>query len=291
MHIRHLPCEHSILVDKNDIPGNHALFNPSADGPYIYIRGDEHSSTDECNYVIIHNESTKQTHKIESPMLFLKPSANLFKGIEDLRIVIFQGKVWFSGTTTHASYKMTNELIVGYFNTAMTCVEKLSVVDIGTLPVKNVCPFVWKNKMHLLDTYLLKIYEVSIDEDSGEFVATKVKDITYAGGIDKTPKRGSTSPVHLHGNTWGFVVHDIIFNDDLRLVTRLSYYHHWVEMDMERGVITFVSSPFWCVHWGIEYVSGIRYNKITHDVELFAGIQDSLPVKIVTKLHDLRIGK
>lgn len=291
MHIRHLPCKHDMLVDKQQIPPNHALFNPSADSHYVYIRANKHSPTDECNYALIFDENKKTTHRIESPMHMLKPSANLFKGIEDLRIVVFQDRIWFSGTTTHASYKMTNELIVGHFDKNLTCVEKMSVVDIGSLPVKNVCPFVWKDELHLLDAYLHKVYKIGVDETTGEFVATCVKKINAGMGIPESGFRGSTSPVHLHGNIWGFVVHDIIFNDDARLVTRLSYYHHWVEIDMERGVIVYVSSPFWCVHWGIEYISGIRYDKNTSSVELFLGIQDTLPVRVVTTLQDLRVGK
>ena len=295
MYIRHLPCKHSFLIDKNQIPPNHALYNPSADGPFLYIRANEHSAVDEKNYVILFDETQKTMRRIDSPMHTLQPSANLFKGIEDLRIVVFEGHVWFSGTTTHASYKMTNELIVGYFDKGLSSVEKMSVVDIGSLPVKNVCPFVMDGKLKLIDTYLGKIYEVSVEEDSGEIVATCKKTISYASGISSKQGakwyRGSTSPVHLHGNTWGLVVHDIIFNDDAKLVTRLSYFHYWVEMDMSRGVITFVSSPFWCLHWGIEYISGIRYNKTTNVVELFLGVQDSLPVRITTTLQDLRIGK
>lgn len=291
MHIRHLPCQHDLLVDKKEIPPNHAMFNPSADGSYVYIRANQHSEVDESNFVIIYNEDKKSLHRIESPMNLLKPSANLFKGIEDLRIVVYRDLVWFTGTTTHASYKMTNELLVGHFDKDLKCVEKMSVVDIGTLPVKNVCPFVWKNELHLLDAFLKKIYKVDVDESTGEFVATLVQTIETAHGVDTTAYRGSTSPVHLHGNIWGYVVHDIIFNDDLRLVTRLSYIHHWVEIDMERGMIVFISSPFWCVHWGIEYVSGIRYHKKLNTVELFLGIQDAVPVRVATKLHDLRIGK
>ena len=291
MYVRHLPCAHSFLVDREAIPKNVVLYNPSASGPYIYIRANEHSQVDEYNYILIFNDDTKQLLRIESPMNILKPSANLFKGIEDLRIMQYQNRIWFSGTTTHASYKMTNELVVGYFDETMTRVEKMSVVDIGTLPVKNVCPFVWNERLHLIDTFLRKIYEISVDEESGNIVATCIKKIEYGHGIDTKAYRGSTSPVHLHGNTWGFVVHDIIFNDELRLVTRLSYIHHWVEMDMERGVITFVSSPFWCVHWGIEYVSGIRYDKTSNKVELFLGVQDTTPMQVLTTLQNLRVGK
>lgn len=291
MYIRHLPCSVTVLVDKGHIPPNNAMFNPSATENFIYIRANEQTSVDETNYALIYDETRKTTHKIGSPMHMLKPSANLFKGIEDLRIVMFRDRIWFSGTTTHATYKMTNELVVGHFDKGLTCVEKMSVVDIGSLPVKNVCPFVWKDELCLIDTYLQNIYEVHVDEDSGEFVATFLKKITPGSGIAKTGFRGSTSPVHLHGNTWGYVVHDIIFNDDLKLVTRLSYYHYWVEMDIERGVITFMSSPFWCAHWGIEYVSGLRYNKQTNVIQLFVGIQDSVPVLVNSTLQDVRIGK
>lgn len=291
MYIRHLPCHQMLLVEKEKIPANNALFNPSADAQFIYIRGNEHSSTDECNYAIVVDEKNKTIKRIDSPMDKLKPSANLFKGIEDLRIVVFKGRIWFSGTTTHASYKMTNELIVGYFDENLTCVEKLSVIDIGSLPVKNVCPFVRNNKLQLLDSYLHKMYDVSVDESSGELIATLTKQITYGKGIQDKGLRGSTSPVHLHGNIWGYVVHDIIYNDDARLVTRLSYYHYWVEIDIERGVIVFVSTPFWCVHWGIEYISGIRYDKENNIVELFMGVQDMIPVRVTATLQDLRIGK
>jgi hypothetical protein len=296
MYIRRLPGKKGVLLDKNNIPQNHVFFNPSADGPYVYIRATRHTRVDETNYVIIHNDITKTVHTIESPMDKLAPTANLFQGIEDLRIVCYHDRVWFSGTCTHASDHMTNELVVGHFDQALTKVERISVVDIGSRPVKNVCPFVWKDKLHLLDAYLRVIYllEEEVDENTNKFqrfVATKVKDITSAQGVPNKGFRGSTSPVHLHGNTWGFIVHDIIFNDNSTLVTRLAYYHHWVEMDMERGVVTYFSSPFWCSHWGIEYISGIRYNKETSEVELFMGVQDNTPVKCVTTLADLRAGK
>lgn len=295
MYIRRLPGKRGLLLDTSNLPQNQVFFNPSADGPYVYIRTTVHTPVDETNHLILHNEDTKMTYNIPSPLHLLKENCNLFKGIEDLRIVIYNKRIWFSGTTTHASEHMTNEMVVGHLDEKLTCVERMSVIDIGIRPVKNVCPFVYNGTLRLIDPYLRAIYEVDEEvNDNNEFVRFrihKVCDITAAQGIPDKGYRGSTSPVHLHGNTWGFVVHDIIFNDNEQLVTRLAYYHHWVEIDMERAVVTYFSSPFWCLHWGIEYISGIRYKKESNEIELFMGIQDNKPAKCVTTLADLRVGK
>jgi hypothetical protein len=295
LYIRHLPGKPEMLIDKSKFPNNVVLFNPSADGPYIYIRTNQHSPTCETNSITIFNQDNNKLHLIGPPMDILKPNANLFKGIEDLRIVVFEGQIWFTATTTHASDNMTNELLFGCLDRDLQRVIDMSVVDIGVLPVKNVCPFVWQDKIFLLDAYLRKIYNVAKDPDTGKFVATVEKDLILAMGVPDKKYRGSTSPIHLHGNTWGFIVHDIIFNDDIRLVTRLAYFHHWVEMDVVRGVITFVSAPFWCTTWGIEYISGIRMkqkdNPGKNKIELYMGVHDENAVLFETTIEDLRIGK
>jgi hypothetical protein len=302
-HIRRLPAKVMTIVDEKSIPQNHVLFNPSYAHPIIYLRGIEHFTTKEINYALLFNSVTKESTKVESPAAFLAPTVNLFQGIEDLRICWAPDPVrkddgarrlWFSGTTTHASARMTNELIVGYFAHDLRTVEHLSAVDIGSLPVKNVCPFVWKNKLHLLDTFKQDIFEVVIERDEGGAIAlsaVRVRKLVPAGGVPKEGVRGSTSPVHLHGNTWGCVVHDIIFNDNTKLVTRLSYYHHWMEFDIETGAVTFLSTPFWIAHWGIEYVSGLHYDAATGEVTLYVGEADRSCVMAKTTLHDLRCGK
>lgn len=291
LYIRHLPGHAERMIDPSSVPKDHVLFNPSFADPIIYVRAIRHTPIQENNFVMLYDTTTKQMHKIDSPWDMMAKTVNLFQGIEDLRICWYNGYLWFAGTTTHMTKKMTNELIVGHFDKDLTKVERISAVDIGSLPVKNVCPFVWKDRLCLLDTFLESVYEVS--EDNGEdnkfvkFVATKIK--TLHGWPERY--RGSTSPVHLHGNTWGCVVHDIIFNDNTKLVTRLSYIHHWMEFDVETGAITFVSTPFWVAHWGIEYVSGINYNKDNGKVILHLGVNDAQPVMFYTTVHDLRIGK
>lgn len=286
------------IIDPKSIPDNHVLFNPSYAHPIIYIRGTEHTSTKETNFALLHNTDTKTNTKVPSPMELLARTVNLFQGIEDLRICWAKRhdgarRLWFTGTTTHASSHMTNELIVGYFNEGLNRVEYLTPVDIGSLPVKNVCPFVWKDKLHLLDTFKQDVFYVKMEDVKGKLhiSAVPIKKLVPGKGIPSEGYRGSTSPVHLHGNTWGCVVHDIIFNDNTKLVTRLSYIHHWMEFDIETGVITFFSTPFWVAHWGIEYVSGIHYDTKSGEVTLYIGEADRSCVMARTTLDNLRIGK
>ena len=301
IYIRHLPGSASRLVDEKAVPQNHVMFNPSYSHPILYLRINRHSATQETNIVVLHNVETKQSFTIESPDSMLQKTVNLFQGIEDLRICWFDDKLWFSGTCTHASPNMTSELVVGHFNKELTKVERMSHVDIGSIPVKNVCPFVLDNKLMLLDIFLKAIYvvadkmEVDVDDETRMswtcFTATKVRDLTTGQGLSIDGYRGSTSPVHLHGNTWGCVVHDIIFNDQASLVTRLSYIHHWVEFDVATGVVSFVSSAFWVAHWGIEYVSGIYMDKNENTVTLYLGVNDNMPVSFKTTLANIRHGK
>ena len=289
-YVRKLPCASGLMIDEKQIPQNMAMLNPSKAGPYTYIRQIEYMTSGEENSMLIHDERTGKVTHINTPWNQMPKTVNLFRGIEDLRLCEFEGRIWFGGTATHISDNMDNELVVGYFNKEMTKVEKVQMVDIGSRPVKNVIPFVYKSKLVLLDVFLRKIYELKTNEDTKEWYVETFKTLTPAAGVSTEKYRGSTSPIHLHGSIYGCIVHDIIFNDNKRLVTRLSYLHHWLEFDIETGLVTFISTSFWLAHWGIEYVSGIEKDK-DGKINLFVGIQDKLPMKCVTTLSDLRVGK
>lgn len=305
MKIRRLPTVAlGPLVETAAFPPNTALFNPSAAGDYIYIRATQHTATDEQNSIILHHEPTKTTRTLANPNAGLAPTANLFKGLEDLRLAMWRGRLWFTATTTHASAAYNNEMVCGVFAEGMDRIERMSPLALGPLPVKNVVPFAdeARDVLCLLDTWRATIYdvvEVRDEEDPEVFVKfalSKRRELTPGSGMPTEKFRGSTSPIRLHGNTWGFVVHNIIFNDNTGLTTRLAYYHHYVEADFERGRITFFSAPFWIAHWGIEYVSGLRKVDADADadrglVELYFGIDDTRPMKAVVRLSDLRVGK
>jgi len=307
IYIRHLPGTAAKIVDDKIIPPNNVFFNPSIAWPILYIRRIEHFKTKEVNSVFLYNLENQKNYIIHSPMDMLKKNVNLFTGIEDLRICWYKDRLWFSGTCTHVSPNMTSELLVGYFNKDLSTVEKLSHVDIGSFPVKNVCPFVVGDDLLLFDIFKNAIYKCTelyetctdtLDTNTTttkqepkwiKFIATKINSLVPAPGLSIEGFRGSTSPVHLHGNTYGVIVHDIIFNDQASLITRLSYLHIWMEFDVVSGVVTFVSTPFWVAHWGIEYVSGfmIKDNIVT----IFLGLNDQSAVSFTTTIQDLRVRK
>jgi hypothetical protein len=302
IYIRRLPGEKSLLMDTQQYPQQFKFYNPSAAGDWIYIRITEHTSNAMKNKILMYNAKSKTTSTVDCPWDKLAPSMNLFQGIEDLRLCLFKDRLWFTAATTHASDSMGNELLLGYFNDSVTTVEYLTVLDIGSRPVKNVCPFVFCNQLRLFDMFQQKIYQVYEDldalEDEEKYVAATVKQLKVvcnAGPLmatSDTKFRGSTSPVHLHGNTWGVIAHDIIFNDTPNILMRCSYVHHWIEFDIVRGVITFISRPFFVAHWGIEYISGIQYDKNkSNPVSLYIGIDDKQPLLCKTTLAHLRVGK
>jgi hypothetical protein len=288
LYIRKLPAAHGPIIDEKQIPPNTCLYNPSKAGNYTYIRQTENTPGYDLNSMLLHHADTGKIHHINSPYDRMPKTVNLFKGIEDLRLCEFEGRVWFGGTSTHISESMNNELVVGYFNKEVTGIERVEHVDIGSVPVKNVVPFVHAGKLLFLDIYLKKIY--ALLEKEGKWEVEVYKELSLGSGVSNEKYRGSTAPIHLHGSVYGCVVHDIIFNDNKRLVNRLSYIHHWYEFDIVTGLVTFISRGFWVAHWGIEYISGIE-REVDGKVALYLGIHDKLPVKALTRVSDLRVGK
>lgn len=290
LYIRRLPGTRSRLIDAKTVTNGLVCFNPSKSGKYTYIRATERTENGEVNHILIYDDATKHLHNIPFDASLLMPCVNLFRGLEDLRICEYEGRLWFTATTTHATEHMTNEMLLGRFDESMTRVEFLQVLELGCRPIKNVCPFVDKNnKLCLLDLFKARIYECErVTGETEQCQTTCIQTLAWHAGQPEF-YRGSTSPVHISGNTWGCIAHDIIFNDQLPLVTRLSYLHHWVEFDIVRGAVTFVSSPFWIGHWGVEYVSGI--DKKDESITLYLGIMDQDTLMCTTTLSDLRCGK
>ena len=297
LYVRRLPGTRSRLIDAPAVVKNLICFNPSKGGPYVYIRATEHSAVSETNHILIYDERQKTLKKVPYNMAgVLVQTVNLFTGLEDLRLCMWKDRLWFTATTTHASNHMTNEMLLGRFNETVDAVEFLQVIEIGIRPVKNICPFVLNDELHLLDLYMSRIYKCTCEVEEARI------DLSEKWAIECTTTlewhagephfyRGSTSPIHLHGNTWGCIAHDIIFNDNTQLVTRLSYLHHWIEFDIVRGAVTFVSSPFWIAHWGVEYVSGIDCDVNGQKITLYLGVMDREALACDTTLPDLRCGK
>jgi len=291
LHVRRLPGRaHKFIDDKALLEKSTVCYNPSRAGPYTYVRATVHSKIDEVNHVILFDGEELVFNKNMGRRL--QPTLNLFQGIEDLRLAMHGERLWFTATCTHASESMNNEMLLGVFTEDVRDIEHMEVIDVGPLPAKNVCPFVKDDALHLLDLYRSKIYRVDDSEDpdrGSRWKLTPVQELRWHAG-EPGVYRGSTSPIHLHGSIWGCVGHDIIFNDSRLLKTRLAYLHHWIEFDIERGVVTFVSGPFWIRHWGVEYVSGI-HKEGDSGIKLYLGVMDRMALIFNTTLADLRCGK
>ena len=291
--VRKLPCSVGKVIDESTLPQGTVLFNPSVASPILYLRGMTMSSVTNANFVVLHNMLNKTTLEINDKTQLL-PTANVYTGLEDLRIAWFAKdgvkRLWFTATCSHASHEMNNELVVGYFSDSLKDIERMSVVDMGfPPPIKNICPFVHDGVLKLLDVTTKSIFILE-DSEKG-FEVSNVATMRPMAGIKWLNNfRGSTSPVHLHGNLWGCVIHDIIYNS-VECGQKLSYIHHWIEFDVITGDITFLSSPFWIAHWGIEFVSGILLNYEDDSVRLYVGVNDSRCVVAKTTLYDLRVGK
>ena len=295
LHVRQLPANISQIISDEGVPKEQSLFNPSIAGNFLYVRLNIHAPTSEQNHILIIDIAKGSQHVIPSPDKLLAKTCNLYQGLEDLRICLYKNRLWFTATSTHSTNHMKSEMVLGYFDTKLTCVEHLAFIDVGTRPSKNVCPFVVKDKLMLVDFYTSSVFELCENPESDgkkeDIRIRKVLSLKFGAGIPQNTYRGSTSPVHLRGNTWGCVVHDIIFCDKQVLVTQLSYLNHWVEFDISTGVISFVSTPFFIAHWGVEFISGISYSEDKRSVDLYFSIQDNKALVAKTNIDLLRVGK
>lgn len=298
LHVRCLPGTKGYIIDPNSkFPPNVAFYNPSATDDYVCIRVTEFLPTEDRSDMLLSKSATKETIQIKSPYeTFLKSTQNIYKGLEDVRIVNFNDKLWFTSSCTHATSSMLNELMVGYFNSERTEIEYCQYVRIGTPPIKNICPFVSNNKLHLLDIYENTITILSYHETSDIKISIEsTLNLTILPKHSYGRIRGSTSPIHLHGNIWGCVVHSVILNDAPTRTTQLSYLHHWMEFDIYRSAVTYISTPFWCMHWGVEFISGCLMKQKEKDeepkIQLYLGVRDKLPAVIETTISHLRMGR
>ncbi len=296
MHVRRLVGTKGVLMDPQVMTPQIAFYNPSAADDWICIRVSEFTSTEDRSDMLLCNTKTKETKRISSPYDMLQPTMNIYKGLEDVRIVRFQGRLWFTASCTHASSAMLNELVVGYFTPALDAVEYCQKVDLGAdtrPPIKNIVPYVWKDRLWVMDVLQQKMYALEENAEK-RILVTNAREIAFPVVHNYGRLRGSTNPVHLHGNLWGCVVHSILFNDTPIKEIQLAYMHHWMEFDMERGCVTYLSTPFWCMNWGVEFVSGCtieRREGREECVHLYLGLRDKQPAKVETTLVHLRVSK
>jgi hypothetical protein len=272
-------------------------FNPSRAGNVLYVRVSktEGGMVVHKSDILLLDAATEET-KVLLPSPSPHPTKNMYQGLEDLRLCSFKDRVWFTATCTHASKKQTNEMMLGRFSPTLESVDYLHPFTVAAAAAtasatKNVVPFVCRQQstLMLLDVMQLAIFEAQVEDMESPPTITKKNQLKIPKCYQADfPLKGSTSPVWLHGSTWGCVVHDVIDN---RFPNRNGYLHRWMEFDLVAGTVTFLSRPFIVSHWGIEYVSGI-HKPMDKDgaIVLYYGIQDRVAMKCETTLGQLRMG-
>lgn len=291
LQVRQLKAVKQQLVDANAIPKGLILTNPSVAGDIVCMRQIEYKDAKNVNSMMLHNMKTSTSIHVETPWDLLMPSNGMYVGLEDVRIVWYKDRLMFTATCTHASLSYQSEMVVGMFNEGLNGIERMSYVPFGDPPVKNICPFVVGDDLLLLDIMSLNIHKVQ-EEVAPEGTWKAYKAVPWKSlSCLKNELRGSTTPVHLHGSTWGCIVHDIVCNNNTitQTVTKLAYFHYWLEFDIDRGVVTYLSSPFFIARFGVEFVSGIAYDKSNQEVQLFQGVDDKTCIIASTSLHELRL--
>ena len=291
--VRKLPSRIELLFDESSTIPRFTYYNPSSSYPYIYVRATERvenmggAGPANINHMFVYSYATNRMTMIDIPHNVLRLSYNVHQGIEDTRLFIYKGRLWFLSTSTHAACSMMSEMLIGYYNDSISKIEFAQHIDFGIRPLKNLCPFVFRDRIYTIDFYTFRMYEIVVDEEGVVPVYRKCLEVAPSMRIRKHMIRGSTSPIHLHGNLWGCVVHEHIPKVPKGAFAYVSY---WLEFDMERGVITFVSDPFYVSIFGIEFVSGIEYYRDRDEIELYLGVKDEKPIVAHTTLHDLRAG-
>ena len=297
LNVRKLPGVQKYIIDPKTIPERCVVINPCIAGDVVYMRVIKSNGLKDVSEISLFNAKTSETIQVSEGSTMLA-SCGRYVGLEDLRIIWFRERLYFVATSTHASKRMQSETVIGLFSEDLKTVERLDYVDLGAPPVKNVCPFNLDGTFMLIDTLKKTIYAVSekVDDDGKVVGYSTTPFKTLAVSPSVIPKsvdfemRGSTCPIHLHGDTWGCIIHDIIYTDNttFHTKTKLAYLHYFMEFDVNSGMVTFISSPFFLIQFGIEFVSGIAYDSTTDVVSLFMGLDDKVPCVIETPLYNLR---
>lgn len=290
-YIRRLPCQTQRLFRETSSIPDFSYFNPSSAYPYIYVRATEKLDTSmaQVSHMFLYSYKTDSMIMVDVPQGTLQPSYNYYQGVEDTRILMYHDRLWFVSTSTHISSSMRSEMMIGYFSKDIKQIEFCQHLDLGIRPVKNICPFQYQDEMLLIDTYTLVVYRViETNTEPKTLTMDVVCTLEPCYGLHRCMIRGSTSPVHLHGDLYGCVAHEHIPKASGGAFAYVSY---WMEFDIGRRVVTFFSSPFFVTCLGIEFVSGIEYDPKQDTVELFLGFKDKVPLVAYTTLQDLRVGE
>ncbi|MGD0665680.1 MAG: CDC27 family protein, partial [Rhabdochlamydiaceae bacterium] len=189
------------------------------------------------------------------------------KGLDDCRIFEFNGRNWFTCTTSD-----TNP--TGNYQISLCRLSEDKSGDVDQLvpllgPDPNRCEKNWAPIVIDHELMLIYSYDPFIVYKPNLSTGRCDKVFSYNPSHDLSSLRGSTPPIIFDGG-YLILVHEVSHMDDH---TR-RYYHRFVYLS-ENFTIQKVSKPFIFKHSGIEFSCGMTLNHAGNELIIGVGIEDN----------------
>jgi hypothetical protein len=208
----------------------------------------------------------------------------LVQGLEDCRLIDWNGSSWFSCTTfdsnPHGAIQTSLCKIEDYPQTERILqVERLIPLQGPDLNrhEKNWLPFLKEGEIHFVyssDPFL--IYKPNLETGTCETV------LEYIPTHDFSRFRGSAAPVPLDGG-YLMLVHEVVQLPDYSR----NYLHRFVYLDQDFRVEK-TSKPFTFFHTGIEFCTSMTMDHEGKHMILAVGIEDREAVLCFIDLEEIR---
>lgn len=194
-------------------------------------------------------------------------------GLEDCRMFLFNGSIWFSCTTLDTNPCRTHQISLCKLEDEGTNsqiqVEKLIPLMGPNLKrcEKNWLPFVKDNEIYsIYSCDPLVIYKLKSNEHLCP-INDDIAIVNQPHKLNLTRFCGSAPPTEFEDG-YLFLVHEVAYTEDRR-----NYMHRFLFLDSDFN-ITKASKPFFFMHKGIEYCCGITLDHANEKLVMTIGIED-----------------
>lgn len=187
------------------------------------------------------------------------------KGIEDIRLLSYNGDIYFVGNSREVANNNSPKMLLGKYSTKKNKVENLVVLHNyeDNQCQKNWSPFMHEGKLLLFYSFApLTILEPNLETGECKLYKKGMMDLNYDF------LRGGSQGFYAKGILY-FITHEVIYENG-----RI-YLHRFVKMNADLSIDK-ISFPFFMKKQGIEYVSGAAYDENKNEVLITWGSDDKL---------------
>jgi hypothetical protein len=185
------------------------------------------------------------------------------KGIEDIRIIEFEGGVYFIGNSREVTPDNIPKMILGKYDLEKKNIEKILLLHgyEDNNCQKNWSPFIYRDKLLLIYSFSpFIILEPNLETGKCSIYKNEKQLYNYSNF------RGGSQGFYINNDLY-FLIHEVV-NNNGRL-----YFHRFVKLKEDLSIEK-VSYPFYFENWGIEYVAGAIYDKDSEKILISWGEND-----------------